>query len=207
VPLIRFEYVKYGRILQGAAVIIGVAAAIVYWLRAGDAPVKPEGWMVNAAIALSRESIATGPHEAPSPSGERQAAALRAVQSGQQLRVQRRFKEAEAAFREAVEADPADADSWADLADCAAAAAGNDLTVSREAIAHALRIDPKHRKALWLRASLELQERRYPAAAATWRELQSLIPPGSPDARVVAANIAEADALARSFAAGGGRGT
>jgi cytochrome c-type biogenesis protein CcmH len=89
-----------------------------------------------------------------------------------------------------------DAGTWADLADALAAAAGNDLTAGRDAIMHALEIDPKHRKALWLRASLELQEGRYATAAATWRELHPLVAAGSTDARVIAANIAEADALA-----------
>jgi cytochrome c-type biogenesis protein CcmH/NrfG len=125
-------------------------------------------------------------------------AAARYVAEGQRLRVQRKFGEAEQAFRKAVEADPGDADSWADLADSAAVAAGHDLTVSRDAIQQALTIDPQHRKALWLRASLELQQRQYAQAATTWRTLSALVPAGSPDARVIAANIAEADALAAS---------
>ncbi|HEY5559839.1 MAG TPA: hypothetical protein VIK49_08935, partial [Steroidobacteraceae bacterium] len=108
---------------------------------------------------------------------------------------------------EAVEADPADADSWADLADSTAAAAGNDLTVSRDAIQRAIAIDPQHRKALWLRASLELQEGRYASAAATWRELQALVEAGSGDARVIAANIVEADALARPVGVLAGSGS
>jgi hypothetical protein len=87
------------------------------------------------------------------------------------------------------------ADTWADLADSLAAAAGNDLRAGREEIMQALAIEPRHPKALWLRASLELQERRYAEAAATWRELQSLVIAGTTDARVIAANIAEADAL------------
>ena len=123
------------------------------------------------------------------------------------MRVQRRFAEAEARYREAVQADPMDADSWADLADSAAAAAGNDLTKGRDAITRALAIDPRHHKALWLRASLELQEQQYTAAAATWRELQALVAPDSSDARVLANNIDEADALARGATAADGRGT
>ena len=99
-----------------------------------------------------------------------------------------------------------DADAWADLADSSAAAAGKDLTVGREAILRALAIDPLHRKALWLRASLELQEGRYADAAATWRELQPLVQAGTSDARVIAANIAEADALAGPRAVLAGRG-
>lgn len=124
------------------------------------------------------------------------AAAARHVAEGQRLRIQRKFPEAEQAFRKAVEADPADADSWADLADCSAVVAGHDLEAGRDAIEKALSINPQHRKALWLRASLELQKRQYRQAATTWRTLQTLVPPGSPDARVIAANITEADSLA-----------
>jgi cytochrome c-type biogenesis protein CcmH/NrfG len=132
----------------------------------------------------------------PAMAAAAQSPAAKYVIAGQRLKVQRKFHEAELEFRKAVEADPGDADSWADLADCAAVAAGHDLTVGREAIDRALAINPQHRKALWLRASLELQEGRSAAAAATWRTLSALVPPGSPDARVIAANIAEADGLA-----------
>jgi len=144
-------------------------------------------WQTMSApgTAAMHDATATGP-----------SLATQYVREGQRLRVQRKFSEAAQAFRGAVEADPTDADSWADLADSAAAAAGNDLTVGRKAIQQALAIDPRHRKALWLRASLELQERNFTAAAVTWRTLEALVAPGSPDARVISANIAEAEALA-----------
>jgi tetratricopeptide (TPR) repeat protein len=178
----------------------------VILLRPESPAVKPEAWIVDAALALNRDAITTAPHATAGVTDDRRAAALRASHVGEQLRIQRKFAEAAAAYREAVEADPTDADAWADLADSAAAAAGKDLTVGRDAIARALAIDPHHLKALWLRASLELQERRYPAAAATWRELQALVPPDSADARVIEANIAEADALSRSVSVADGRG-
>lgn len=127
--------------------------------------------------------------------------AARHVAEGQRLRIERRFAEAEVEFRKAVEADPADADSWADLADVAGMAAGRDMRVGRPAIEQALNINPQHRKALWLRATLELQEQNYQQAAATWRTLAGLVAPDSPDARVIAANIAEAE----TKAAGKGR--
>ena len=86
-------------------------------------------------------------------------------------------------------------------------AAGNDLARGRAAIQRALAIDPQHRKALWLRASLELQEQHFATAAATWRELAALVPAGSTDARVIAANIVEADMLARNTLASNGKGS
>jgi tetratricopeptide (TPR) repeat protein len=188
-----------------AAAAFAVGAAL-YWPRDREpAPVAPSRWIVDAANALNRTSI----HGAPggtTPLAAGVAAARQPAMEGQRLRVQRRFAEAEAAYREAVAANPMDADSWADLADSAAAAAGNDLTRGREAIQRALAIDPRHRKALWLRASLELQEQRYATAAATWREVAALVPAGSTDARVIAANIVEADALAQNLLASRGKG-
>ena len=198
---------NYGSKLLSAILAIGAVSVVIYFLRIENAPVKPEAWIVDAAVALNREAIVGNSHVAAPVSDDQRTAALRAAHVGEQLRVQRRFAEAEAAFREAVEANPMDADAWADLADCAAAAAGNDLTAGRDAIMRAIQINPQHHKALWLRASLELQEHHYPAAAATWRELQALIPRGSTDARVIAANIAEADALSRTVSVADGRGS
>lgn len=198
---------KYAKALLIIGPALGLATVAVVFVRPDDTRVAPSRWIQDAAIAFNRGSIAASPHPGPLRIAGDATAALEAAQNGQRLRVQRRFAEAAASFREAVEADPTDADSWADLADSAAAAAGNDLAVSREAILHALAIDPRHRKALWLRASLELQERRYASAAATWRELQALVETGSGDARVIAANIAEADALARPAGILAGRGS
>jgi len=151
-----------------------------------------------AAIAAAHQqsAVATGTLAPPRAVMTTQAAGAKFVIEGQRLKVQRKFHEAELEFRKAVEVDPGDADSWADVADCAAAAAGNDLTAGRDAIERALAINPRHRKALWLQASLALQEGRYAAAADNWRTLSGLVAAGSPDARVIAANIAEADALA-----------
>jgi cytochrome c-type biogenesis protein CcmH/NrfG len=162
--------------------------------RAIGAGADPETFSKVHPFAMAAAGDAAG----PATSMTTQAAGAPYVIAGQRLKIQRKFREAQAQFRKAVEADPRDADSWADLADCAAAAAGNDLTAGRDAVAQALAINPRHRKALWLRASLELQQQRYAAAAATWQTLSGLVAAGSPDARVIAANLAEANALAAS---------
>jgi cytochrome c-type biogenesis protein CcmH len=148
-----------------------------------------------ATIAATHPQL-VGPALAPASPMTTQPAGAAYVIEGQRLKIQRRFQEAQLQFQKAVEVDPLDADSWADLADCASAAAGNDLTAGQDAIARALAINPRHRKALWLQASLALQEGRYTAAAENWRTLSALVVPGSPDARVIAANIVEADSLA-----------
>ena len=194
-----------------AFVIVALAAVAVagsfLFLRPAKSPTAPSDWILQAATALNRVSSAGNPHGGVGASAGDPSSAQQLALEGQRLRVQRRFAEAQAVYQQAVRADPMNADAWADLADSAASAAGNDLTQGRDAIARALAIDPQHRKALWLRASLELQEQQYATAAATWRELQSLVPPGSSDARVIAANIAEADALAQSALVADGRGS
>lgn len=194
-----------------ALVIVALAAVAVagsfLFLRPSKSPTPPSDWIVQAATALNRASSNVNPHNGVSANADDQSSAQQLALEGQRLRVQRRFAEAEAVYQQAVRADPMNADAWADLADSAASAAGNDLTRGRDAIAHALAIEPQHRKALWLRASLELQEKQYATAAATWRELQSLVQPGSSDARVIAANIAEADELAQSALVADGRGS
>jgi cytochrome c-type biogenesis protein CcmH len=181
--------VKYTKTLLFLASASGIAITAYAWLRPAPQGAPPPAWIVDAAVAMSRAELLENPH------GE---------SAGRRLRAQRRFSEAADAYRSAVSANPMDADSWADLADALAADAGNDLRAGEEAIRHALAIDPQHRKALWLRASLELQERRYAEAEATWRELRALIVADSPDARIIDANIAEVEVLVRG--AGGGEG-
>jgi hypothetical protein len=201
------KYVKYARSMIIAVPVICLTAGVLWFRPWGEAAVTPSPWIVEAATALNRSAITGSPHGGTGVVTGGQSAAQQLVLEGQKLRVQRRFAEAQAVYQEAVKADPMDADAWADLADSAASAAGNDLTQGRDAIMHALAIDPKHRKALWLRASLELQEQRYGTAAASWRELLALVAEGSSDARVIAANIAEADALAGTTQIADGKGS
>ncbi|MDH4261277.1 MAG: hypothetical protein OEW16_13375, partial [Gammaproteobacteria bacterium] len=99
---------------MAAAIAVGAATS---WLRdRGSAPVAPSGWIVDAANALNRTPIHATPGGTAAPAPGVAAARQHAL-TGQQLRVQRRFAEAESAYRAAVAADPTDADSWADLAD------------------------------------------------------------------------------------------
>jgi len=182
-------------LITGLGGLAAALAATAWWpgpVADAFANRAPRSWLVESAQAFNKPPVAAVQGQA----GSLPELAARYVAEGQRYRIQRKFPEAAEAFRKAVEADPVDADSWADLADAAAVAAGRDLTVSRDAIRQALVINPRHRKALWLRASLELQEGRYAQAAQTWRTLSALVEPGSPDARVIAANISEADSLA-----------
>jgi cytochrome c-type biogenesis protein CcmH len=88
------------------------------------------------------------------------------------------------------------ADTWADYADAQASLAGKLAGEPAKAIDNALALDPRHTKALWLKASLAHEQRRYKDALTTWQQLLTLVPPGSSDARIVEANMAEASRLA-----------
>ena len=115
-------------------------------------------------------------------------------------RRKREFKQACDVYRKVIAAGGMTADAWADYADALASSVpGGSLSGEpAKAIDQALAIDPQHAKALWLKASLAHEERRYQDAVATWRKLLALMPPGSSDARIIETNLAEAERLAGS---------
>lgn len=111
-------------------------------------------------------------------------------------RRKREFEQASALYEAVVAQDGMTADAWADYADALASASGRLAGAPAHAIEAALLLEPGHAKALWLKASLAHEERRYADALTTWRQLQALVPPGSSDAKIIQANIAEASRLA-----------
>jgi cytochrome c-type biogenesis protein CcmH/NrfG len=117
------------------------------------------------------------------------------VTLAQAYRQARRFPEATAAYEHAAAAGRISADAWADFADSQAAANGGRLAGRPEdSIRQALAIEPRHVKALWLKGSAEVEKQDYRAALQTWQQLAGALPPGSPDARIIDSNIAEARA-------------
>jgi len=126
------------------------------------------------------------------------AAAL--IGQAEEHRRKREFKQACNVYRAVIAAGGMTADAWADYADALASgtASGSLRGEPAAAIDKALALNPKQTKALWLKASLAHEEHRYQDALVTWRALLAVIPPGSSDARIVEANIAEATRLAGS---------
>lgn len=107
-------------------------------------------------------------------------------------RQQRDFERARHAFAQLISLDAMTADTWADYADVLGSLAGGSLSgESALAIDRALALDRRHPKALWLKASLAHQEKRYADSLALWKEIRALLPPDSPDARIIDANITE----------------
>lgn len=110
------------------------------------------------------------------------------------------YAKARTAFERATELRPTNAQWLADYADAVAASNGRDVTGEPELIlARALAADPNHPKALWLAATAAHQRKDFVRATELWEKLANLLEPGSPDAEIVAANIAEAR---QSMAAG-----
>ncbi len=118
------------------------------------------------------------------------------IASAEQHRRKREFKEACADYAGVIKLGAMSADTWADYADAQASLAGQLAGEPAKAIDNALALDPRHTKALWLKASLAHEQRRYKDALTTWQQLLTLVPPGSSDARIVEANMAEASRLA-----------
>jgi cytochrome c-type biogenesis protein CcmH len=111
-------------------------------------------------------------------------------------RRQRESAKARDAFAKLVRLNAMNADTWANYADVLASASGGSLRQSAQAIDAALKMNPAHPKALWLKASLAYEEHRYADALAVWKQLRAVLPPDSSDGRVIDANIAEASELA-----------
>jgi len=148
------------------------------------------GKAVATDAAMYEKLVAANPQD---------AAAWRAL--AERYRTARQLPKANAAFTQLIKLKAMDADAWADYADAVASQQGSlSNAQTRNALQAALAIDAKHPKALWLQASLLLEEKRYAAALTSWRQLRSVIGDNSPDAKIIDANIAEAESLAGSRA-------
>jgi cytochrome c-type biogenesis protein CcmH len=109
-----------------------------------------------------------------------------------------RFSEAADAYAHADALLPNNASLLADYADTLAMAQGRRLDGAPAAlIQRALAIDPKHKKALALAATVALETRDLDTSIAYWRRLAAELPAGSDEARQVADVIAEVDAAKR----------
>jgi cytochrome c-type biogenesis protein CcmH len=153
------------------------------------------GALTASATALeSKSSDDVTKYQASVTANPKDASSWRAL--AEAYRAERQFPQANAAFAQLVKLKAMDADAWADYADAAASEHGalaND--VSRTALSNALKLNAKHPKALWLQASLFLEEKRYPETLKTWQSLRSVIADDSADAKIIDANIAEAQSL------------
>jgi cytochrome c-type biogenesis protein CcmH len=128
-------------------------------------------------------------------------AARKLIASADAARSKHDFAAAREDYRQLVGMREMTADTWADYADVTASLNGNSLVGEPEQyLQAALSLDPRHAKALWLQASLQHETAQYAQAASTWQKLASVLEPDSSRAKLVAANLAEDQQLAKSQA-------
>jgi cytochrome c-type biogenesis protein CcmH len=114
------------------------------------------------------------------------------VALGRAYQAQQRFADAAQTFGQAIQLRPGDPNLLADRADALAAANGRHLAGEpQQLIDQALAIDPNHHKALWLAATAAQQAAEDQQALKHWEHLLSVLPPESPDRRIISANIEE----------------
>jgi cytochrome c-type biogenesis protein CcmH len=146
----------------------------------------------GVAAAPGAAAAATAPPTAPLS-----AEAARLVTAANAARDKRDFAAARDLYAKLAARNEMNADTWADYADVTASLTGRSLLGKPATyLANALRLNPQHPKALWLQASMEHEARQYQAAVGSWQRLAAALGAGSPDAQVIAANLAEDQRLA-----------
>ena len=173
-------------------------AAAMAAMPPGHARVAERGLGDAVMTTLQMSVVPAADAAAGMPGASSRAGSSGLVAQADELRRQRKFKEAAEVYRRADAAGSMNADSWADYADALASAGSSLQGAPADALARALALEPRHPKALWLKASLEHEEHRYRDAVSTWRNLLAVVPADSSDARIIEANIAEATRLAAS---------
>ena len=167
--------------------------------RAHQLPHPP---VTDGSAAAAPEAAASAVR--PAVVVELSAQSVKRLAQANAARRDKRAAAAAAIYAELAAAGQLNADGWADYADAAASLHGNKLAGDPETyIARALSLDPRHPKALWLKASADEEAGRWQDAVLTWQQLAAVIDPRSDDARIVAANLQQDLARADPAAAPG----
>lgn len=154
----------------------------------------PQGAGAAASVELA-DAIAL---LAPKPLS---ATARKLIASADAARSKSDFAAASTDYQQLADMHEMTADTWADYADVTASLNGNSLVGAPEKyLQTALNLDPQHPKALWLLASLEHATGQYTQAVSTWKKLITTLGSDSPNAKLIAANLAEDQQLADSEA-------
>lgn len=106
-----------------------------------------------------------------------------------------RFEEAQQAYVNAGDIVKKDPDLLVDHAELIAILAGNNLDGKpQQMIEEALRLNPEHPMGLMMSGVAAYQKADYKGAVARWEKLLGMLPPDSPDAQQILANIDDARA-------------
>lgn len=153
-----------------------------------------------AALAAAAAPMTSAPNATRGLDEPRElsAAARKLIADAAAARGRHDLTAASADYQQLVAMHAMTADTWADYADVAAGLNGNSLVGAPEKyLQAALNLDPQHPKALWLQGSLQHETGRYAQAVSTWQKLAGVLGPDSPEAKIIAANIAEDQQLVR----------
>ncbi len=156
------------------------------------------------------DSIATAPPaDAPSPEALASVLEERLAQTPEdargwfllgRLRVsQQQFEAAASAFERALQLQPNNADTMAELAAALMLAGGPNATLPArvvELIDRSLSAQPEQQKALWLRGMVAVQQQRYAEGLRDWERLRALLDPENPTIASLDAQIEEIRQLA-----------
>lgn len=115
---------------------------------------------------------------------------------GRSYNAMRRYDEAADAYARAVALMPGNAQMLTDYADILAMKNGRSMLGEPEkVIQQALQIDPNNMKAIALMGTAHFQRKNYAAAIESWQKILSMVPPDSPVAASIKANISQAQGL------------
>ncbi|PKO60408.1 MAG: c-type cytochrome biogenesis protein CcmI [Betaproteobacteria bacterium HGW-Betaproteobacteria-18] len=104
-----------------------------------------------------------------------------------------RFEEAKLAFERAGDFVKTNPDMLVDYAELLGIMAGNTFVGQpQQMVEQALRLNPEHPMGLMMAGVAAYQSADYPGAVARWEKLLTMLPPDSPDAQQIQANIADA---------------
>ena len=160
---------------------------------AADAAAAPAAPAAGGTLVTSLPEALRSLDALEAPSG----AARKLIASAEAARGRRDLAAAKEDYRQLVDMHAMTADTWADYADVAAGLNGNSLIGEPEKyLLAALNLDPQHPKALWLEGSLQHETGQYAQAVVTWQHLAEVLGPDSPDAKIIAADLAEDQRLA-----------
>lgn len=116
------------------------------------------------------------------------------IRLGRAYKVQGRLPEAEQAYSKAGKLIDTDPELLTQYADLMATRAGNIEGRPLALVNKALVLNPKHPVALMLAGTAAYRRADYAQAVAHWEKVLTVLPPGSPDAKQVEAEIADARA-------------
>lgn len=181
------------------ALVVPIAAALIYWQRGDLAAFDP---------ALQKVIADGSPHNMAPGEVERIAERLAErlkqepdnadgwVTLARTYYVMRRFPEAVQAYEQLVKLVPDDANVLADYADALAMARGRRISGEPMALVkRALALDPNHWKALAMAGTEAFDRKDYKTAVEYWERLRSSVPAESEIAKSIANSIAEARQL------------